>query len=251
MTVALVPRAAWGAVAPVKPVHRVSDASRSAFVVHYLGPAPGPTDPAERLRDVQAFHIGPQRGWADVAYNLAVGLNGLAYEGRGWSAVGAHRDGWNRKGYGVVVLYGQGERLTVAALSTLAGLYREACRRSGRLLQLVGHGEQGGATECPGPELLDVLDTWRRADLAAALRLLQTPGAATVSADPTTRKVLRMDDEVREYLQAIASDARQTRAAIDALDQHNAARHAELLTALQALHGPPATTTGPGPLATS
>jgi N-acetylmuramoyl-L-alanine amidase len=38
--------------------------------------------------------------WDDIAYNFLIGENGLVYEGRGWTYVGAHRSGYNNRSIG-------------------------------------------------------------------------------------------------------------------------------------------------------
>ena len=71
--------------------------------VHYLGDGRGPTgglnDSMAKMREVQAFHMGPSRGWADFAYNWAVDMHGHAFEGRGARVRNAANGGGVRHGY--------------------------------------------------------------------------------------------------------------------------------------------------------
>lgn len=39
-------------------------------------------------------------GWSDIGYNFVVGEDGLVYEGRGWSTVGAHAPNFNSNSIG-------------------------------------------------------------------------------------------------------------------------------------------------------
>lgn len=162
MTVGLVRRPSWRA-RRAGGWATVPASSRDALVVHYLGPRPATParEGAQRLREADAYHVDVH-GWNGLGYNLAVDQAGHAYEGRGWDAVGAHRDGWNRRAWGVVCLIGGDERPSEQLLDTLAELVREARVRAGKPVQLLGHGEHGGATACPGPRLLPVVQSWRQ-----------------------------------------------------------------------------------------
>lgn len=79
----LVTRAAWGARAP-KSTSAIGTVRGHAL--HYEGPKMGefPHDScASKVRGIQAFHMGPSRGWADIAYNALVCPHGYVFEGRG------------------------------------------------------------------------------------------------------------------------------------------------------------------------
>ncbi|MEO5875533.1 MAG: N-acetylmuramoyl-L-alanine amidase, partial [Streptosporangiaceae bacterium] len=88
-------RAGWGAKAPKSRITTVWG-RRTEFVVHH---SEGPTTAS--VRSIQDFHMGPQRGWSDVAYNFLCRDDGTIYEGRGWLTVGAHATGHNTSGIGV------------------------------------------------------------------------------------------------------------------------------------------------------
>ncbi|MFI6813785.1 N-acetylmuramoyl-L-alanine amidase [Nonomuraea sp. NPDC050328] len=146
----VVTRAEWDARSPEGPVYTVPWASRTEFFVHHTT---GPT--TQTVRSIQAFHQGPQRGWADVGYNFLVDDRGRLFEGRGWLAVGAHCPGHNRSG--VSVAYIGDNSPSPAALRAIRWLYEEACRRAGRKLRMLGHGDRY-ATACPGPRLAAWVD---------------------------------------------------------------------------------------------
>lgn len=70
--------------------------------VHYLGEGRGPTggldDSMAKMREIQAFHMGPARGWADYAYNWACDMYGNLFEGRGSKIRNAANGGGTRHG---------------------------------------------------------------------------------------------------------------------------------------------------------
>lgn len=140
----LITRAEWGA-RPPRARQTVVWAQRSEFVVHHTA---GPR--TQTARQIQAFHMGPQRGWSDVGYNFLVDQAGRVYEGRGWLVVGAHCPGHNERGIGVAFI--GDDDPTPAALRSIRWLYEQACARAERRLVARGHG-QLYATSCPGPRL--------------------------------------------------------------------------------------------------
>ncbi|KAG5672122.1 hypothetical protein PVAND_002277 [Polypedilum vanderplanki] len=61
------------------------------------------SDCATRMRMMQAGHMNNQ-GWIDLAFNFAIGANGLIYEVRGFDNVGAHLSGFNSKSIGIAAI---------------------------------------------------------------------------------------------------------------------------------------------------
>ncbi|MER7500429.1 N-acetylmuramoyl-L-alanine amidase [Nonomuraea pusilla] len=140
----IVTRAGWHARAP-RARTTVPWSARTEFFVHHTdGPESQP------IRSIQDFHMGPQRGWSDVGYNFLVDDDGVVYEGRGWLVVGAHCPNHNRTGIGVAYIGKNAP--TDAAKQSIRWLYDEACRRAGRQLRKLCHGDRY-PTECPGPAL--------------------------------------------------------------------------------------------------
>ncbi|GAA2389101.1 HAD hydrolase-like protein [Nonomuraea africana] len=72
--------------------------ARTEFFVHHTD---GPRD--QPISSIQDFHIDG-RDWTDIGYNWLVRDVGTIYEGRGWTAVGAHCPGHNRTGIGVAYI---------------------------------------------------------------------------------------------------------------------------------------------------
>jgi hypothetical protein len=85
--VKLVTRRAWGAKEP-RGFTQLSARAIDTLVFHYsAADSDEQSDHANcpgRVRGVQAFHMGPQRGWSDIAYNFLVCKHGYVFEGRGW-----------------------------------------------------------------------------------------------------------------------------------------------------------------------
>jgi hypothetical protein len=143
----IVSRAEWGA-APSRATTALQPARVRMLVLHHTtGRYSGP----ETVRQIQAFHQGPTRKWADVGYNFLVAPDGTVFEGRGWGLVGAHARDQNSVSVGVAFIGDGRQPVPVEALRAIVALAGEAERRFGRL-QRVGHRDVG-STVCPGDDL--------------------------------------------------------------------------------------------------
>jgi peptidoglycan hydrolase-like protein with peptidoglycan-binding domain len=154
--VKVVARAGWNARDPKNRL-TVPWSVRTEFFVHHTD---GPTD--QTLRSIQDFHMGSSRGWSDIGYNWLVDDDGIIYEGRGWLTVGAHCPDHNRTG--ISAAYIGENNPTEKAKRSIRWLYDEACRKAGRPLKKLGHGDRY-PTECPGPKL----QAWVNAGMPAEL----------------------------------------------------------------------------------
>ena len=158
MSIRLVTRSEWGARSPTG---RTSAPDMTRGVgVHWLGPGSGRRahgQCAAHMREVQAFHMGPARGWADFAYNAAACSHGYVFEGRGPKSRNAANGGGRRNGVDAnagwaSVLYLAG---TDGPGLTAAG--KDAINDAAAWLGVAG-GEWLGhrdflSTECPGSEI--------------------------------------------------------------------------------------------------
>ncbi|KAK7474729.1 hypothetical protein BaRGS_00034022, partial [Batillaria attramentaria] len=101
-------------------------------------------------------------GWSDIGYSFLVGEDGRAYEGRGWTNVGAHTKGHNEDGLGFCVIGDFTARIPdQVALTTLKALIQCGVD-SGYLPQdyvMFGHRDMGD-TECPGDRFYAEIRTW-------------------------------------------------------------------------------------------
>lgn len=137
----IVGRREWGARGARKGVARISEAARTAFMVHHSG---GPA--GQSVRSIQD-HCMDARGFLDIDYNFLIDQDGEVYQGRGWGKVGSHCVGWNAEALGVCVI--GTNQLSAEARSALRELYAEACRRSGHELDELVHSDKA-PTACPG-----------------------------------------------------------------------------------------------------
>lgn len=141
----IIPRAQWGAAPPRARTPVVWPEGVTLWVHHSDGPAP-PETPAEEqatVREIQRFHMGPQRGWNDIGYAYLVAPSGRIYEGRG-EAIAAHCPGHNHEPSVCMM----GTYATVPPSDEIhVAIYRLAdVLRAG---DLAGHRE-GFPTTCPG-----------------------------------------------------------------------------------------------------
>lgn len=153
-----VPRAGWGAAAP-RGRYLLNPAAVRGIFVHYTGmdtdeQADHRNCPA-RVRGVQAFHQGPQRGWSDIAYSFLVCRHGVVYEGRGWGVQGAHTMGHNSTAHAVCFLGNDTsgrDDVTNPGRNALGWVIREALRRYPHGRQVQPHSAVY-STSCPGDQL--------------------------------------------------------------------------------------------------
>lgn len=154
------PRASWGAARNTNP-KPVGASYRVGISWHYDGGAPLRLDTKPhsaclvRVREAQAFHMGPSRGWADIGYNLLICPHGRAIEGRGLDMIGAHSPGVNVTHYGVQFMLGVGEPMSEPMKARGAQLAADLAARSGHSLRQWGHKDDPAvSTECPGALVL-------------------------------------------------------------------------------------------------
>jgi hypothetical protein len=92
MAISIVSREKWGARPPRGiPQHVEWPKGVDLWVHHTTGPR------SQTVRDIQAFHQGPSRGWNDIGYHYLIDYEGVIYEGRGREVWGAHSPGKNHE----------------------------------------------------------------------------------------------------------------------------------------------------------
>ena len=110
-------------------------------------------EPKQAVRNIQAFHMGPERGWCDIGYSwVLVQQRGifkrpLLFKGRGFDAVPASQEGHNTGNGSVCVIADDNDpikRSTVAALAYVA----KRCPAT----TVMGHRDVN-STGCPGGKL--------------------------------------------------------------------------------------------------
>ena len=140
----IISRSEWGARAPKASPVIVSWDDRTLYVAHYTG-----ADRSQTIQGLQNYCMDV-KGYNDIDYNFAV-KDGLIYEGRGWTVLGAHSLDYNRRGIGVVV-FGRSGDATPEDLAAVRWLWEEATRQKGSVLTPKTHG-QLNQTDCAGTQL--------------------------------------------------------------------------------------------------
>lgn len=122
-----------------------------------------PSVPAEMrvLRIYEQSHLS--RGWRGLAYNYAIGQSGTLYIGRAEQHSGATSGDYegdgipeNNEARAVLFLLGGDQEPTEAALNTFRKLY-QLTPDDQKLV--IGHRMVKGTTACPGPWLLEFINT--------------------------------------------------------------------------------------------
>lgn len=92
----LVTRTQWGAKPPKNRLTMPVAAKEGIFIHYTSSDSDEQSDHAKcagRVKGIQDFHMGPSRGWSDIAYSFVVCKHGTIFEGRGWGVVGATLSG--------------------------------------------------------------------------------------------------------------------------------------------------------------
>lgn len=153
----IVTRTEWGA-RPARGRSTFSKAPNGVFL-HYTAAewdrTDSPKDSYDRVRRIEAFHMGPSRGWNSIAYSFLYDRHGQIFEGRGWGVQGAHTVGFNSTAHAFCFLGTDKEGrddLTDDGRAAVSWLIREAFRRYPEGKRVRGHGDVN-PTACPGAEL--------------------------------------------------------------------------------------------------
>ncbi|RZC32060.1 Amidase 2 domain containing protein [Asbolus verrucosus] len=158
----IIGRAGWGAR---KPKFTQPMPNPVPFVVIHHSESPGACTTTSAciaaMKSMQNYHMD-HNGWADIGYSFGVGGDGNAYEGRGWSTVGAHAPGYNNKSIGICLIGNWMYALPPDnQLQTVHQLiqYGVDQRKINPEYKLVGH-RQVTATDCPGDRLFKEIQNW-------------------------------------------------------------------------------------------
>lgn len=104
------------------------------------------------MRDIQAFHMGPERKWSDFAYNFAIFPSGRCYYGRGLRYVPAAQAEHNTNTAAVIVFIGPDDIVPVAVRQAIRDLRAHCTNKSRHNVRLRAH-KDVTSTGCPGPKL--------------------------------------------------------------------------------------------------
>ncbi|MFI7448059.1 peptidoglycan recognition family protein [Nonomuraea sp. NPDC049714] len=102
-------------------------------------------------RRTRKFHMGSNRGWADIGYSWGACPHGKVFEGRGLDRIQAAQPGGNADWYSVTLMSGPGEKPTAAQIEAVRGL-RAWLMSKGVAGAVKGH-RDFYSTSCPGDSL--------------------------------------------------------------------------------------------------
>jgi N-acetylmuramoyl-L-alanine amidase len=161
----IVTREEWGAREPREPLANISVPVNMTFIHHSAGSWHGttPSECIRQVRSIQDFHMD-ERGWSDIAYSFLICEDGRVYEGRGWTAEGAHTLGYNKVSLGICIIGDYTSRLPAPGAIAAAKHLLQSGIHKGYLThhyELFGHRDGRVGTDCPGDALYADIHNWR------------------------------------------------------------------------------------------
>lgn len=196
-----------GLVAPTS-ISRIS--ASLGIYVHWTA---GPID--QTPREIQRFHMGPDRGWTDIAYSWLVRTDGTIFEGRGWGRAGAHTAGYNSTSHAVCAIAGDDRQITNAMQNALEIVIEEHDRLYG-----VGYHRPHravGSTACPGDKLAEWITNWTGEPGMAEQEIID----AVAGFEHDTRKLILQGqvEAERNHAQAMRAEWKTRRMVLDAIGE--------------------------------
>ncbi|MCC6179157.1 MAG: N-acetylmuramoyl-L-alanine amidase [Chloroflexi bacterium] len=150
-------REAWNAASPAQPY--VQQTPKGVSLHHTGAPWNGKPAVEQYLRNIQAFHTGPEREWEDIAYHYLVDLDGGIWAGRPPTVRGNPSIYYDPTGLVLICFIGDFS-LREATETQLAGAADTAAWLMKRFdispTALTGHRDHA-PTSCPGDNLYRVL----------------------------------------------------------------------------------------------
>lgn len=120
------------------------------------------SDCMEQVRIIQNYHMD-SNGWSDIGYNfLIAGDDGLIYEGRGWTKLGAHVKSYNTVSIGIAFVGLFEDKLPSNASLSAAqkligiGVERKYIKENYKLFGM----RQLSKFNSPGQKLYELIKTW-------------------------------------------------------------------------------------------
>jgi hypothetical protein len=110
-------------------------------------------EPKQAVRNIQAFHMGPEREWCDTGYSWVLiqprGIfkRPLLFKGRGFHAVPASQENFNRGNMSICVIADDNDKIKRSTFRALAWATEHCPART-----VKGHRDVG-STGCPGDRL--------------------------------------------------------------------------------------------------
>jgi N-acetylmuramoyl-L-alanine amidase len=151
------PREAWGAAPPAQPYVPHTPAG---VVLHHTGAPWYGRPPVEQyLRNLQAFHTGPERGWEDIAYHFLIDLEGGVWAGRPPEVRGNPSVYYDALGLVLICFLGDYDQQvpSEAQLSAASGTAAWLIRRFKLATSAIAGHRDLAPTECPGANVYPLL----------------------------------------------------------------------------------------------
>ncbi len=169
----ILPRTAWGARRSRSNLDAMTSIWR--ITVHHTATKLGGTSTRLAAAAIKTFQRQHQdeKGWADIGYHFVIDPAGRIWEGRSLSYQGAHAGSPELNAGNVgIALIGDFtvQQPTASQKKSLADLLASLCARYHiDRSHVFTHQEiRPTGTECPGPALQRVIDSWRRGGVKAA-----------------------------------------------------------------------------------
>jgi hypothetical protein len=154
VSIAVIPRAAWGAKPALTERMRANTPIRHVTIHHTADKNRVGARTDDVLSRIQSFHVGSKK-WGDVAYHYFIDPAGAIYEGRdpGYAADTATE--YDPRGHVTVCVLGnfEVETPTPAATASLARVVAALLEKHGLGVDDVRTHKQVAATACPGKTL--------------------------------------------------------------------------------------------------
>ncbi|MGH2604921.1 MAG: peptidoglycan recognition protein family protein, partial [Dehalococcoidia bacterium] len=133
--------------------------------LHHTGPPAwyGVPSADAYLRGIQRFHMGPERGWPDIAYHLLIDLDGGVWEGRSLAFAGDTATAYDPSGHALVAVLGDYDQQqpSVAQIEAIVQTVRWVTETYGLDDGTPAGHRDYAATACPGQNLYRLLDDLR------------------------------------------------------------------------------------------
>lgn len=157
-------RTAWTQVPNRRASSPLNPSSVKGLAIHY--PAMGQTkgssltqaQVATKLEAWRRLHTSAPRSWKDIGYNFAIDQAGRVWYLTGFN-IGAHANTYGNPRYvGVLMVLGDNEKPTPAALQALKEFRAYVLGRYPGATEVKGHQEiPGNSTSCPGKPMMEVI----------------------------------------------------------------------------------------------
>lgn len=151
--ITIIPRSGWNAAEP-RPYKQHKPVQ---ITVHHEGTRLEVTDDAaKKIKNIQAWGMGPDRNWVDIPYHFLIAPNGTIYEGRDVNTVGETATEYDPTGHLLIVCLGNLEQQEVRPeqLKSLIQLIAHSSKKYSIPIEtLATHRDHSTQTTCPGKNL--------------------------------------------------------------------------------------------------